>query len=120
MLHDVNLKVTLCLAINGCVMKKSLILFLVLTFGLAACFFLFPINLFDGVIEYEEPFRSYKVETRLSLSYFIGIGYEPEHMTNVRDFYLTTKGVIMAVIFILGVPALVGYRVYLSSKKEKR
>lgn len=99
-------------------MKKPLFIFLISTFVLAACFFLLPINLFDGVIEYEEPFRTYQVETRLSLSYFIGIGYEETHMTNVKDFYLTPKGIIMAVIFILGLPALLSYRLFLSSKKK--
>ena len=97
--------------------KKPLNLFLLLSFVLAAIFFLLPLNLFDGVIEYEEGIRSFKEETPLSLSYFIGLGYEESDMEFVKDFYLTTKGVVMAFIFILGVPGIISYRVHLGAKK---
>lgn len=99
-------------------MKKPLAVFLISTIILASCFFLLPINLFDGVIEYEEAFRSYSVNTRLSLSYFIGIGYDPEDLLNVKRFYLTGQGVFMAFVFIIGIPALIAFRLYLRTKKN--
>lgn len=100
------------------IVKKPLYLFSLLSLVLATIFFLLPINLFDGVIEYEEGIRSYKLETPLSLSYFIGLGYEESEMEFVKDFYLTTKGIFMAIIFILGIPGIITYRVHLSRKRE--
>lgn len=94
-------------------MKKSIILFFSTSLVLALIFFTLPINLFDGVIEIEEPLRSYSIERPLSLSYFIGLGYDEADMVHVKDFYLTTKGYIIAFVFVLGLPALLSYRVYL-------
>lgn len=94
-------------------LKKPLVIFLISMVVLAAAFFLLPLNLFDGVIEYEEPTRSYSVSAPLSLSYFIGIGYDPADMKDVKSFYLTTKGLILACVMIIGIPVLIAYRVYL-------
>lgn len=94
-------------------MKKPILIFLGTSLLLAIVFFTLPINLFDGVIEIEEPFRSYKIEQPISLSYLIGLGYDEADMQYVKDFYLTGKGIAMAVIFILGLPALLAYRIYL-------
>jgi len=92
-------------------LKKPLVLFSVLAFILACVFFLFPINVFDGVIVYQDHDSDFLLETPLSLSYFIGLGYEPADMIGVKDFYLTTKGIVMAFVFILGFPGLLAYRV---------
>jgi hypothetical protein len=91
--------------------KKALIVFLGLTLLLAGLFFLFPINLFDGVIIEKHGLQTIVHERNLSLSYFIGFGYDPEDLEYIEDFYLTTKGVIMAFIFTLGFPALLAYRI---------
>lgn len=97
-------------------MKNPLILFLIGVVVLAAIFFTLPINLFDGVIVIEEPYRSFQLERPLSLSYFIGLGYEETDMEYVKDFYLTSKGIAIAVIIIIGFPALFAYRIYLKQK----
>lgn len=89
---------------------------LILIFGsiiLAAIFFLLPINVFDGVIEYKDGLQEMEQNTPLSLSYFIGIGYEESEMQFVENFYLTTKGIVMAFIFIIGFPALFAYRFHI-------
>jgi hypothetical protein len=99
--------------------KKSFILFGVLTLLLAAIFFLFPINLFDGEIVYQNGLQELTVERPLSLSYFIGIGFDEEDMIGVLDYYLTYKGVMMAFIFIIGFPALFAYRMYLRATKNQ-
>ena len=85
---------------------------------LVLLFFLVRINLFDGKIVYEEGMQSYTVDAPLSLSYFIGIGYDEADMVGVKDFYLTTKGILMAVIFIVGIPALAAYRVFLGKRSK--
>ncbi len=97
--------------------KKPLHLFITLVVLLTLFFFLFPVNLFDGVIEIENGLIQYEEPRPLSLSYFIGIGYEDSEMEFVKDFYLTTKGIFMAFVFILGIPGLISYRVYLGQKK---
>ncbi len=97
--------------------KNPIVIFLGTAGILAIIFFTLPINLFDGVIEIEEPHRTYTLSRPLSLSYFLGIGYDASDMEYVKDFYLTPKGIAMAVIFILGLPALLAYRIHL--KREK-
>ncbi len=99
--------------------KRPILIFLSMFLVLLCIFFLFPINLFDGVIIYEEPHRSYEIDTRLSLSYFIGMGYDPADMTYVKSFYLTTKGWLIAFAFIVGIPLLVAYRMWLSEEKKQ-
>lgn len=94
-------------------MKKPLLIFLIGTLALALLFFTLPINIFDGVILYENGIQELKVERPLSLSYFIGLGYDPEDLVGVKSFYLTAKGMVMAFIFILGVPAVIAYRFHL-------
>lgn len=98
-------------------LKKPLVLFGVLAFILMCIFFLFPINVFDGVIVYEDHQSDFLLETPLSLSYFVGLGYDPKDMIGVKDFYLTTKGIVMAFVFILGFPGLLAYRMYLKTRK---
>lgn len=99
---------------------KSSILFVF--FGsmliLSAILFLFPINLFDGIIVIENGLQRVELNRPLSLSYFIGIGYEEADMEFVKDFYLTTRGYLLAGIFLVGIPGLIAYRVYLKRRLE--
>jgi hypothetical protein len=97
-------------------LKKPVIIFLGSTILLLVIFFLFPINLFDGVIVEQRGIQEFVHERPLSLSYFIGIGYDPEDMEFVKDFYLTGKGYFMAFIFTIGLPLLLAYRIYLKQK----
>ena len=93
--------------------KKSLIIFSVGWILLACVFFLFPINLFDGVIIEQRGLQTITHERPLSLSYFIGIGYEESDMVGIKNFYLKPKGIFMAVLFIFGFPGILAYRSYL-------
>lgn len=85
---------------------------------LALVFFLLPINLFDGQIIVQRGLQEITIDRPLSLSYFIGIGYDNGDLDGVVDFYLTTKGKIMAFIFLFGFPALFSYRIYLRLTKS--
>ncbi len=98
---------------------SPLAFFIIFSVVLAIIFFTTPIQLFDGVIEYEEPNRSYEVEAPLSLRSFIGME-DAEDMEYVKDFYLKPKGYVMAVIFIFGFPALLAYRIHLQRTREKK
>ncbi len=93
--------------------KNPWVVFIGLSTILAIVFFVFPINLFDGVIVYKSGLQEMNVERPLSLSYFIGLGFEESDMAGVEEFYLTLKGKVMAAIFILGFPAMLAYKVHL-------
>ncbi len=97
--------------------SRALAIFTITAVVLAILFFTLPINIFDGEIDYKEGIREYTVDAPLSLSYFIGLGFEEGDMQFVQDFRLTTKGWVMAVLFIFGFPALLAYRIYLKAVK---
>ncbi|MDG1331497.1 MAG: hypothetical protein P8P74_04160 [Crocinitomicaceae bacterium] len=97
---------------------RALAIFVITAFVLAVLFFTLPINIFDGEIHVVEPQRDYVIEAPLSLSNFIGIGYDEVDMQYVESFNLTGKGWAMAAIFIFGFPALLAYRIYLKSVKD--
>lgn len=101
-------------------MKRPIIIFLILSMTLALIFFLIPINIFDGAIVIQDEFGEYIEQRPISLSYFIGIGYDNQELIdkNIKDFYLTTKGIVMAFVFTLGLPALLAYRTHLTLKTK--
>ncbi len=76
--------------------------------------FLFPINLFNGEIIEKTPINALPTPEKLSLSYFIGIGYEPSDMSNIKDFYLVADGYFFAAVLLIGIPGLLAYRVSLN------
>lgn len=59
-----------------------------------------------------------KVQAPLSLSYFIGMGYKSDDMVLFKDFYLLPSGYILALALIVGLPALVTYRIWIGNKKK--
>ncbi|MCT4561104.1 MAG: hypothetical protein N4A41_06980 [Crocinitomicaceae bacterium] len=84
---------------------------------LSAILFVFPINLFQGVIVFQDDLKEMVVEAPLSLSYFLGLGYNEGDLVGVKDFYLKPSGIFLAIAITIGIPFLVAYRIYL--KKEK-
>lgn len=98
-------------------LKKPLIIYFAVTIVLLLIFFLLPINLFDGIIIEQRGLQEIVHERPLSLSYFIGIGYDPEDMEFIKDFYLTAKGWAMVFVFLVGIPFLIAYRAYLRISK---
>ncbi len=88
----------------------------------AAIFFLIPINLFDGVIVHDVNGTEYLEKTKLSLSYFIGIGADEQLLKeiHVKDFYLTGMGYFFVFLLLVGLPTLIGYRVWIANEAEKR
>ena len=104
-------------------MKKILsnpkLLFISLVIFFLCIFFLFPINLFDGEIIYQKGLVTITEKRPISLSYFIGMGYDKEDMVGIKDFHLVPVGYFIASVFIVGIPGLIAYRVYLSKKFKK-
>lgn len=99
-------------------LKKPLYLFLALFLLLALPLCTLPINVFPGVVVYGSGETEMKMEAPLSLAYFLGMGYDDADMAGVTDFYLTVKGYVLAICFLIGVPALLTYRILLRRKSE--
>ena len=97
--------------------KKPFDVFIFSLFLIALPLFLFPINLFPGEILISINGTEQISEAPLSLSYFIGLGYDPSDMENIKDFYLTSQGYALAICMLIGIPFLIAYRVYLKKKK---
>jgi hypothetical protein len=96
------------------------LIFLSVFIVVALPLFTLPINLFPGVVVYGTGTCVYKIEAPLSLSYFLGIGYRKEEIKGVSDFFLTTRGYILACCFLVGVPTLVTFRIVLKKNASNR
>jgi hypothetical protein len=94
-------------------LKKPLVIFALSSLLIALPLFLLPLNLFNGEIIYQRALVEQKVAAPLSLSYFIGIGYDQQDMVGVKEFYLVKDGIILAIIVLFGIPGIVAYRFYL-------
>ncbi len=95
-------------------MKKICLIFVIAFLTIAIPLFLFPINLFPGQIIHEIiPEKVVTEDCYLSLSYFIGLGYEISDMKGVQSFYLTLEGYLLAFLILIGFPFLLAYRIYL-------
>lgn len=95
---------------------SPLFIFLIGFAILGGVFFIFPINLFDGIIVLENGLQTIEKEVPLSLSYFVGMGLNEGDLDGIKDFYLLPKGIAMVGVIWLGIPALLAYRFYLKAK----
>ena len=100
-------------------LNNPFLIFFIAVLIIAIPLFIFPINLFDGVIIMKNGLSETKIDAPLSLSYFIGLGYNSQDMEGIKDFYLLPKGYLLAFCIILGCPAIVTYRIFLAQKKKK-
>lgn len=96
--------------------EKPLLIFIILFLVVSIPLWIFPVNLFPGVITYSNGLQEVTEDAPLSLSYFIGLGYGDADMSTIKDFYLKPTGYILAFIFTVGIPALIAFRFY-STKK---
>jgi hypothetical protein len=94
-------------------LKKPLVIFALSSLLIALPLFLLPLNLFNGEIIYQRALVEQKVAAPLSLSYFIGVGYDQKDMVGVKEFYLVKDGIILAIIVLFGIPGIIAYRFHL-------
>lgn len=87
-------------------------------FAIALILFCLPINLFNGAIVYQQGAQEVLVEAPLSLSYFVGLGYQADEMDYVKSFYLHPSGIILACAFLLIIPTLIAVRVQIHKKQK--
>lgn len=99
--------------------RNPIFIFFLSGFLISIPLFSFPINLFDGEIIIQNGLSESKIKAPLSLSYFIGFGYNSQDMEGIKDFYLLPKGYLLAFCLIFGFPAILSYRIYLAQKKKK-
>lgn len=97
--------------------KRTILMGVLFSVLISLPLFLFPINLFDGIVVIDYPADS-ELEMNLSLSYFIGLGYDSDDMEHIQSFYLSTKGILLAITVCLGIPSLLAYRYYLKRSGE--
>ncbi len=97
-------------------LAKPIPIFIITSFVIALPLFLMPINLFKGEILYKTATNVVTIPTKLSLSYFIGIGYSSKEMENIKDFYLVAEGYFFAAVLLIGFPGLLAYRVSLNKE----
>jgi len=96
---------------------KPIPIFIITSVVIALPLFLMPINLFKGEIIYKNASNVVTIPTKLSLSYFIGIGYSEKELENIQDFYLVAEGCFFAAVLLIGFPGLLAYRVTLTKEK---
>ena len=100
--------------------KKPLDVFIICLLVIGAPLFLFPINLFPGEIVTIINETEHIEKAPLSLSYFIGLGYDAEDMASIKDFYLTARGYALAGCLLIGIPFLIAYRVSTKNKMKAK
>ncbi len=97
---------------------KPITIFFLLVLGFSLIFFLLPINIFDGEYIVTSGIQEQVIEAPISLSVFLGIGINPGDLDNIESFRLLPTGYLMAGVFLLGIPGLIAYRIYLSRAKK--
>ncbi len=101
-------------------MKISpLVLFVALVLCLTSICLVFPINLFDGEFTRQIGLQEITEQAPLSLSYFVGLGLNEGDLDNIVEFHLLPKGWFMVIVFLVGIPGLLSYRVHLRNKKNE-
>jgi hypothetical protein len=102
------------------ILFKPAVIFLITFFIIAMPLFLFPINLFPGEVIQKIGSTEQVVHIPLSLSYFIGFGYDPGDLEGIKDFYLLPRGYALAFCLLIGFPAIMAFRVYIVKKKNEK
>ncbi len=100
------------------IFSKPINTFLILFFVLFLLFLLLPINIFDGEIVYQKGLVTLVEKRPLSLYFVSGLEYSKTDLKGIQTFHLLPKGYLMAFLFIIGIPALVAYRVNLGFKNK--
>lgn len=100
------------------ILTNPIYVFVILLLVINLPLLFFPINLFPGEIVYQVNLLESKVDAPLSLSYFIGFGYQEEDMIGVKDFYLKPVGYALVFCICIALPAILAMRV--GSKKHSQ
>jgi hypothetical protein len=100
------------------VLSKPIVVFIVTFLTIALPLFLLPINLFPGEAIQHIGTIEHPIKLPLSLSYFIGVGYDPADLEGIKDFYLLPQGYALAFCLLIGLPTVLAFRVHLARKNR--
>ena len=78
--------------------------------------FFFFFSIFDGEIIVLQGTKEIALPIKLSLSYFIGVGINPEDLKDIQGFHLVSKGYFLAACLLIGFPSLMAYRSYIANR----
>ena len=104
----------------GKIIRKPWFVFVALVILVSAPLFLLPLNVFQGEIVYHKGISTIVEQRPLSLHFVSGLEYNREELEGVKDYYLTSKGWMLAFIFTIGLPGLIAYRVYLKNTAKSK
>jgi hypothetical protein len=96
--------------------KNPLAVFALTFVVFAIPLFFFNISIFDGEIMVMQGTKEIGLPIKLSLSYFIGIGINPEDLKDIEGFHLVSKGYFLAACLLIGFPSLMAYRSYIANR----
>lgn len=99
--------------------KKSLIVFIVSSAIVAIALCVLPVEFFNGEATYTVNDTTITKPQNLSLSYFFGLGLENSTIQYADSFRLTGQGWMLTFIFIIGIPGLIAYRMYITGSSSK-
>ena len=102
------------------IISRPKVIFTLTFLIIALPLFLFPINLFPGEAIQKIGATEQTVPIPLSLSYFVGIGYDPGDLDGIKDFYLLPRGYALAFCLLIGFPAIMAFRVYIANKNSEK
>jgi hypothetical protein len=100
--------------------KNPLAVFALTFVVFAVPLFFFNISIFDGEIIVMQGTKELALPIKLSLSYFIGVGINPEDLKDIEGFHLVSKGYFLAACLLIGFPSLMAYRSYISKRVEQK
>lgn len=101
-------------------LKNPLTVFALTFVFFAVPLFFFNISIFDGEIIVMQGTKEIGLPIKLSLSYFIGVGINPEDLKDIEGFHLVSKGYFLAACLLIGFPSLMAYRSYISKRVEQK
>ncbi len=102
------------------IFKNPLAVFALTFVVFAIPLFFFNISIFDGEIIVMQGTEEIGLPIKLSLSYFIGVGINPEDLKDIQGFHLVSKGYFLAACLLIGFPSLMAYRSYISKRVEQK
>lgn len=117
LIFNYRFEVTLSMFLK--VLSSPFVVFILTFLAIALPLFLFPINLFPGEAIQQIGELEYPEKFPMSLSYLIGIGYDPKELEGIKEFYLLPQGYALAFCLLIGFPAVMAFRVHIAKKKVR-
>ena len=100
-------------------MKPLIPVFLLVSIVMVSICSIPQVELFECHFYLKNDVQELNFNSRMSLSYFWGYGYEMDTLNQYDIVELTWKGWLMAFLLIIGTPIIVTYRIALYKARDK-